>query len=77
MDNANTNPIRFTQTTLDTWRAFAGTETVATIKELADDSYRITYMRTPWANHRNPAKTTRTVRGDLDKAQSLILRRGW
>ena len=75
MNNAT---IYFSQLDLTTWRAFCGRSTVATIKELTEDSiYHVTYRRTPGANPRNPAKTTRTVRGDLDHAQACITARGW
>ncbi len=72
------NTIYFQQTGMGTWRAFCGWVTVATIKEIVDgETYRITYMRTPWANKRNPVKTTRTIAGNLDRAQSRITARGW
>lgn len=61
-----------------TWRATCNGTVVARIVELVEDEeYRITYMRTPWANKLNPAKTTRTVKCDLDTVQARIIARGW
>ena len=81
MDNNNNTSdnqtIYFTQTGLDTWRAFCGRKTVATIREITEDRYEVIYSRTPWANKRNPLKVKRTVNGDLDRVQKNITARGW
>ena len=70
--------IYFAQTSLDTWKATCGSDKVATIREIEEDAeYRITYYRAPCDNPRNPAKTTRTLRGTLDHAQGRIAKRGW
>lgn len=73
-----TRSIYFHQTSMTKWRAVCGAELVATIEEVIDDAeYRVVYLRTPFANPRNPARTTRTLRGTLEHAQNRILDRGW
>jgi len=70
--------IYFTQMSMGTWAALAGTACAAQITEVVEDKeYRIVYARMPGRSPRQPAFTTRTVRGDLTHAQELVQRRGW